>query len=114
MVHSTIRMLIPSRKRDEVLGFLNAVVERCKFEQGCISCRLYQGVEVEHLILLDQLWEKEKDLERHLQSDEYHKVLLAVDMALEPPEIRFETISRTTGFETIKKARSVAPKGGRA
>ncbi len=114
MIHSTIRMLIPSRKRHEVLGFLNAVVERCKFEAGCISCRLYQGVEVEHLVLLEHLWEKEEDLERHLQSDEYRKVLLAIDMALEPPEIRFETISRTTGFETIKKARKIAPKGGKA
>jgi hypothetical protein len=30
-------------------------------------------------------------------------------MALEPPEIRFDAISRSTGFETIEKARNVIP-----
>jgi hypothetical protein len=35
-------------------------------------------------------------------------VLLVVEMAVEPPEIRFDAISNSTGLETIEKARSQA------
>jgi len=35
-------------------------------------------------------------------------VLLVVEMAVEPPEIRFEEVSRSTGVETIEEARSQA------
>ena len=106
MIHATIRMLISSKKRGEVLGILSSGAERCRFEPGCISYRVYQGVEVEHVVMLEEFWRNEEDLERHLRSDEYRKVLQIVEMALEPPEIRFNTISHSTGVETIEKARN--------
>jgi len=105
MIHATIRMLIPSKKRGEVMGILSSVAERCRFDPGCISCRVYQGVEFEHAVMLEELWRSEEDLERHLRSEEYRKVLLIVEMALEPPEIRFNRISHSTGIETVEKAR---------
>jgi len=111
MVRATIRMMIPSRKRVEVLEILSSIAERARFETGCISCRVYQGVEVENLIMLEEVWRDEEDLERHLQSEDYRKVLLVVEMAVEPPEIRFDAISHSTGFETIEKARK-SPQNG--
>jgi len=106
MVHATFRMLIPPKRRGEVLDILSSVTERSRFEPGCISSRVYQGVEAEPVLMLDQLWESGEDLECHLRSEEFRKVLLMVEMSLEPPEIRFEEISRATGVETIEKARS--------
>jgi len=40
MVRTSIRMIIPSRKRDEVMEILSSMAERARFEPGCISCRL--------------------------------------------------------------------------
>jgi quinol monooxygenase YgiN len=109
MVHATIRMLIPTKRRSEALEILGSVAERCRFEPGCISSRVYQGVEVEHVVMVEQLWMNEEDLERHLQSEEYRRVLCVVEMALEPPEIRFDTISHSSGVETIERARKSLP-----
>lgn len=106
MVHATIRMLIPPKRRGEVLDILSSLAERFRFEPGCISCRVYQDAEAEPVLMLEQLWESGEDLERHLRSEEFGKVLLVVDMSLEPPEIRFAEISRSTGMELIVKARS--------
>ncbi len=111
MVHATIRILIPAKKRGEVLEILSSLAERARFEPGCIACRVYQDVEVEPVIMLDQLWKSKEDLEGYLQSEEFRKVLLVVEMSLEPPEIRFDEISRSTGMETIEKARSVLSGG---
>jgi quinol monooxygenase YgiN len=105
MVHGTIRMLIPPKRRGEVLEILSSLAERFRFEPGCIFCRIYQDVEVDPALMLEQRWESGEDLERHLRSEEFRKVLLIVEMSLEPPEIRFDTISHSTGVETIEKAR---------
>jgi hypothetical protein len=65
-------------------------------------------VEVEPAILIEQLRKSVEDLERYLWSEEFGKLLLVVEMAVEPPEIRFDTISHSTGFEAIEKARRQA------
>ena len=110
MVNATIRMTIPAKRRSGVLEILSSVAERSRFEPGCIACRVYQDVEVEPVIVLEELWESKEDLDRHLRSEEFRKVLLVVEMSLEPPEIRFDEISSSTGVETIERARNPAGK----
>jgi quinol monooxygenase YgiN len=90
MVRAAIRMMIPSRKRDEVLEILSSIAERTGFEPGCISCRVYQGAEVENLIMLEEVWRDEEDLECQLWNANSH----------------------LTGFETIEKAKS-SPRNGK-
>lgn len=53
--------------------------------------------------MLEELWNDKEDLNRHLRSDEYRKLLMLMETAYGPPEIRFHTIVDTTGIETIKK-----------
>ena len=113
MVHATIRMLIPPKRRGEVLEILSSLAERSRFEEGCINSRVYQDVDSEPVFMLDQLWASRKDLERHLRSEEFRKVLLIVEMSLGPPEIRFEEVSRSTGVESIEKARKALSGGDR-
>lgn len=106
MVQATIRMLIPPKKRGEVMEILGSIAERCRFEPGCIGCRVYQDSEKKHAIMFEQLWGDQESLERHLRSDEYSRLLLVVEMALEYPEIRFDTISYSAGLEAIARARN--------
>jgi quinol monooxygenase YgiN len=64
-----------------------------------------QGGEEDNVLLFEQLWSNEAELERHLRSDDYRQVLLVLEMAMKQPEIRFDTILSSTGIETIEKAR---------
>ena len=105
MVRSTIRMRIPLKKQSEALEILGPITEQIQFEAGCISCMLYRGLDDEGVIMIEELWMSDADLQRHLRSDKYRKILLAVEMAAEPPEIRFDTIAHSSGVETIEKAR---------
>ena len=106
MVHASVRIVIPSKKRREVMEFLNGMTEQTKVKQGCIFCRVYRDVKEEDVIMLDELWRNEDDLNRHLRSNEYRELLMIIEMAVEPPEIMFHAISDSTGIETIEKARS--------
>ena len=99
-------MLIPLEKQSEALEILGSMSEQIQFEPGCISSRIYRGVDEEGAILIEELWMSEEEVKRHLRSDKYRKILLVVEMATEPPEIRFDTISHSSGVETIELART--------
>ena len=79
-------MLIPLEKQSEALEILGSTIEETLFDPGCISCRLYHGVEDALTIMIEELWTSEEELQHHLQSDNYRKILLVVEMAAEPPE----------------------------
>jgi quinol monooxygenase YgiN len=108
MIHSTLRIVTDAEKWKEAFAILRSMAERTKVESGCITCRIYRDALEEHSIMLEDIWKDEEGLYRHLRSDEYRNVLLVMDMAVEEPEIRFETISGTSGIEIIEKARREA------
>ena len=105
MVRSTIRMLIPFEKKSGALEILESLIEEIQFEPGCVSCHLYRSVQDVRAIMLDELWLSEAELQYHLRSERYRKILLVVEMAAEPPEIRFDMIAQSSGVETIEQAR---------
>jgi len=106
MLRTTIRMLIPLEKQSEALEILGSTIEQTQFEPGCVSSRIYRGVDDARAIMLEELWMTNEDVQRHLRSDKYRKILLVVEMASEPPEIRFDSITQSSGVETIEQARS--------
>jgi quinol monooxygenase YgiN len=106
MIHATIRMVIPPNKRSEAQRILTSVLERTRLIRGCLGCSLYQGMDDRNVVMIDQLWQTGEDLEGHLRSEDYLKILLVVEMAAKKPAIRFDRISESTGVDWIEKARS--------
>jgi quinol monooxygenase YgiN len=99
-------MQMSSGSARDALEILLPVAERTRVEPGCVSCRVYRDVQQEHTIMLEELWSSQEELQRHLCSSDYQRVLLVVEMAKGQPEIRFSTISHSGGFETIADARN--------
>jgi quinol monooxygenase YgiN len=108
MIQATIRMTIPPQKSDAVLGILRAVLEQCRDDARCLSCHIYGDVQEKNVLMLEEVWNAEEDLDHHIRSDEYRNLLLALELAVTRPDIRFNIISSSTGIETIEKARSQA------
>ena len=106
MVYATARMTIPLKKLDEALEILCSVVERIRFDPGCLSCNVYRDLDSENAVMIEEIWNDEKDLASHLRSSEYQRILLVAEMASVPPEIKFYSILNATGIETIEKART--------
>jgi len=100
-IHATIRVRIPARKRKEARRILGSMIERIRLEEGCLGCRLYLDALEEGAMLLHEIWADEKSLERHLRSEEFRTVLLVVEMASKPPDIRFDRLTKTGGIEAI-------------
>ena len=95
---------------EEALEILNLAAERTRIEPGCLSCRIYRDEQEEAVLMVEEVWETQGSLDHHLQSDDYRHVLFVTEMAVEPPEIKFRTISQSAGVEIIEKARG-CPRG---
>ena len=108
MILATLRVAIPVQKRGEALKILKSMVARNQARPDCLFCRICEDALEDNVLQFEEMWRSEEELERHLRSDQYHKVLLVMEMALKHPEVRFDTVTSSRGIETIEKARSRA------
>ena len=106
MILATIRMTFSAKGFGEALTVLRSMAEQSKFQPGCHSCRIYRSGETDNVLMFQQLWTDEESMQAYLRSDDFRHLLLLLEMGIKPPEIRFDTISSSTGIETIEKARN--------
>lgn len=106
MIVSTIRMSIPVDKHKDALSVLRSIVSQSTFDPGCISYSAYRDIEDENVLMIQSSWQDEEGLKVHICSTEYLNLLLVLEMSLYKPEVRFDSISSSTGIETIEKIRS--------
>ena len=102
----TLRVTVPAQKLREILQTLRVLVGPTRVAPGCVSCRLYQDGEDENVLSLMEEWRTEADLQRHLRSEQYRKILAIMETAVEPPEIKINTVSHIAGIEAIVAARA--------
>ena len=105
MIQAIVRLYLAREKRTEAQGIICSISERVRAKRGCIGCDVYQNTRKEEILVYEELWESKEDMERHLRSDDYHKLLLVIEMSSHPPDISFNTIQETAGLETIERAR---------
>ena len=74
-------------------------------EAGCRSCELYLGAEDGMKLTLVEQWETSTDLERHIKSNAYRKVLAWIEMSKEAPQIRFDTVTESRGLDMLQAVR---------
>lgn len=106
MIQAAVKMVLDPGKQKEALNILISVAQRTRAETGCLRCSVFRDAEDDRAIVLEEIWRGEDELKNHLIRDEYRKVLLVMEMASLPPEIRFNTITSTAGVELIERART--------
>ena len=66
----------------------------------------YQCSEDEHVLMIDELWSSSEDLKLHLRSDHYLNVLKVIEAAVDRQQVLFNSITVSSGLDTLEKARS--------
>ncbi len=104
MVIATIQIFADSDNINEIIEVLSSVKGPTEGKSGCISCLIHKEVNNENRITYEEKWENQEQLNNHICSDLYRKILAAIDMSSQPPAVKFSTISSTEGMELIKTA----------
>jgi len=107
MIISTIRIPIPTDKHNDALMVFRSIAEKSRKDPGCLSYSAYRDVEDYNVLMFQGIWKSEKNMKSHIRSSEYLNLLLVLEMSLEKPEVRFDTISNSAGIETIEQIRTI-------
>ena len=63
MILVTIRMTIPPKKHDEALKILRSTAEWSRIKPGCLSSQIYEDVQEDNVLMFEEIWRTEEDLE---------------------------------------------------
>ncbi len=102
MIIFTLHLTISSKIKDEVLHIVHSLIGPTEAYPSCIRCRLYDDTGNNNEILLLEEWESQEELEQHIRSHEFRKILALMDLANKPPEVSFHTVSNTAGLELVE------------
>ena len=101
----TLRIKVPRNRRKDFLDAARLVVGPTQVQPGCISCRFYQDVNDPDAVIFVEEWITRKELDKHLNSEQYRIILSLLDISERPPEFKLSTISKTEGLEAVEAVR---------
>ena len=67
MILVTIRMVVRPKKHDEALRILRSTAEWSRVKPGCLSSRIYEDVQDDNVLMFEEMWKNEGDLDLHLR-----------------------------------------------
>jgi quinol monooxygenase YgiN len=77
---------------------------------GCRACEVGMEAEDAGLVHYREEWESAEAFHRHIRSEEFRRVLVAVDMCCEEPQIVIGNLSGHSGMEYLRKLRDEGDK----
>jgi quinol monooxygenase YgiN len=106
MILSLIRINPHPRTRREILDILRNAEFLTRTKTGCLGATVYLKKFEEEVILYLEQWHSREDFERHVRSSHYDRILAAVDLARDPPEVSFFEVTDPGGMEVIASIRN--------
>ena len=111
MILSTSRMIVRPENRGDFLETMRGILEPTRVERGCMSYRLYEDAEDKNAFVLLEEWATQKDLDRHIRTDNQRRLLALMDLMSEQPEVRFNTVTHTAGLDLIENVLKINGRG---
>ncbi len=105
VVFSIIRLFPAPKHRAEIIELLRSVQDLARPIPGCVGCWLSEEDFLHNHVRYAEQWESETALHEHIRSDLYRRVLAAMELSRQEPEVRFYYCSQTKGLEVIEAAR---------
>jgi len=107
VIQACLTIVVPPDQRGGVLQAFRSLLGPTRVAPGCLRCHVYEDVENENAVTYVEHWSTQEDLERHLRSDDYRKLLTLIEVSTVAPELTFSTVSDTAGMEYVAAIRNV-------
>ena len=109
--------LVSSEERwDELVRAFRSVVGPLRGTAGCVRCRLLEDVQQPNALQLFVEWRSQEDFERHVKTDLFRRILHAMELSAESPDLQIRTIAGVRGMDLLREAMGsddgAAPAGG--
>ena len=103
MIIVTLHLKVAPEKRVNALEVIHSMIGPTSVQPGCLNCNFYSSTRNDDELILMQKWESHEKLERHIRSDEFRKILAAMETAKEAPRLCFSEVASTEGMALVEK-----------
>ena len=86
---------------ERAIAVLMAAAGPTRAKRGCLSCRIDRDIDA-GTIQYSEEWDSEAAFHRHLRSEDFRKVLIAMDLCYEEPRISLGETTMTGGVEVLR------------
>jgi quinol monooxygenase YgiN len=105
MIIAVLKIFPFDENFDDVLDVLLSVKGPVLAEPGCLTSCIYKELgEVPGLLYIEQ-WRSLPELERHIKSSSYARILAAMELSARTPETSFYETGETWHFELVERMR---------
>ena len=105
MILFKVHLKISPSKKEEVINIFDSLVGPVSVQPGCIRINLYSDISHNGNFILLEEWTSRDEIIKHIRSAEFLKILAIMDLASESPEVFFNTVTSSEGFELIEKVK---------
>ena len=105
MVIAVLEMTLPRGNEVATIGALRAFWDSTCARPGCTGGGVFQEAGGPATALYIEMWEEDAQLEAHVRSREYHRLLAIMETAAERPALRFNFVSETRGLAWVEQLR---------
>lgn len=99
----TVRLVLPEDRRDEGVAVLRSLIGPVRSQPGCSCTELMRDIRDDHVVTWVSRWRTHADLERHLRSGHFRRILAILDLAAEPPGVEFVIGSGVRGLDLVEE-----------
>ena len=101
MIQATFRVVTPGDKQQELIEVLSCMKEPTEALDGCRGYQILQDMDDRRAISWLERWDCIADLEAHVRSDRFRRLLPYIEMSVIPPEVMVGEIDPLLGMEFI-------------
>lgn len=105
LVTCTVDLHFTPANANDAVQLLLSSVSRTEAKVGCRACTVALDVKEPSLVHYSETWNDEVAFRRHIQSREFQRVLAAMDMCCEEPQVVIGNLAGHSGFSYLKELR---------
>ena len=105
MIIMSLNFSVSTLMKKDVINIFDSLAGSISVKPGCKKVNLYSNINNDDDFLLILEWNSQGEMEKHIRSEDFRKIMVLMDLSNEAPIIRFNTVSSTMGFELIEKIR---------
>jgi quinol monooxygenase YgiN len=109
MILTTLNVVVAPARRQEIVEVFSSLLGPVRAEPGCRWCELYQQVGDGNVLRYVEEWETPEQLERHMRSARYERLLAIMEASAERPVLRYDCIAGTRGLDYLEAVRLGPP-----
>ncbi|HEY7448463.1 MAG TPA: hypothetical protein VH702_09950 [Vicinamibacterales bacterium] len=109
MVRLTVSLTVLASDVQGMLTALRYLIGSTRLETGCLNCSAWADANA--ILHYEEEWATEEDIRRHVRSASFTSLLAVLELAREPPLVRFEFVKTTRGLDYVAEVRQETLRG---